>query len=77
MDSEITESQYLLAKKVISKWEEQQQIKRSKENEESLRQLRKKYEECERDGGHEYRPSGGKYSSAIQQTCVHCGKTID
>lgn len=73
----ITEKEYLDAQKIVDEYKKQSNesniIKQNR-----LQEKRKENEKwCSEHGGHEYRPSGGKWSSATQRSCMYCGKTID
>lgn len=73
----ITETEYLKAKKIVDEYNEQQKIAFEKSRKLFQEEIEKKYLWCEKNGGHEFRSSGGKYSSATQVSCISCGKTID
>lgn len=73
----ITEKEYLEAQKIVDAYKEQLRIADVMRSKLLQEEREKKYKWCEENGGHEYRSSGGKWSSATQMSCISCGKTID
>lgn len=71
----ITQKEYLEAEKVVAEYKEQLRITKINHNNQLNQEREKKYRWCEQNGGHEYRPSGGKWSSVTQISCIDCGKT--
>jgi len=70
----ITKEDYLKAKTVIQKYEDQ--IIKDK-NSRFQKSLEDKYKKCEETGGHEYREDTYKWGSPTRMSCIFCGKTID
>lgn len=77
LNNMISESEYLEAQKVVDAYEEQLREEENTKRKVFQENLEKKYKECEENGGHEYRSSGGKWSSVGQMSCIDCGKTIN
>lgn len=68
-----TEDQYLSALKIVDSYRLQQ----TKEREQSTHDAKIKQQENEDNClGHEYRPSGGKWTPINQRSCINCGKTL-
>jgi len=73
----ITEEEYNKAKDVVNDYEEQLRIDDVMRREERKKAQKKREDECGKSKfGHDYRSSGGKWSSSCQQSCVDCGKTL-
>ena len=73
----ITEEEYNQAKRVCDMYHEQKRKEQAERYKKMLEEFKEKEKYCEANGGHDYRPSGGRYHIVTEMTCSFCNKTIE
>lgn len=73
----ISKEEYLEAKTIVDAYNEQLRLEEKKRVDDLNEMWKKKEKWCVENGGHDYRPSGGIWSSTTERTCSFCNKKIE